>query len=167
MNQTQHLIDNARTWLANPKNATHPNRADIEADLRRLESREHTTASNHAGVGTDADMASQIVSLFAHHAGGAPRHQAAQVRTGAAPDTEAALAAQILSTAGINPRASSASTGHGLTSNATPEREPINRSAADLEAASIRSYLASPESIALGDVNRRQLEQRLAELEGH
>ena len=121
MNRTQHLIDNARTWLANPKNANHRNRADIEADLRRLESREHTTASNHAVVGTDADMASQIVSLFAHHTGAAPSHLAAQVRTGAAPDTEAALAAQILTTAGITPRAASASPGHGLTSNATPQ----------------------------------------------
>lgn len=166
MNQTQHLIDNARTWLANPKNATHLNRADIEADLRRLESPARTTASNHTGVGTDADMASQIVSLYAHHTGVAWNNQAAHGHTGAAPDTEAALAAQILTTAGITPRAASASTCPALTSNATPERKPINRSAADLEAASIRSYLASPESIALGDVNRRQLEQRLAELEG-
>lgn len=167
MNQTQHLIDNARTWLANPKNAIHPNRADIEASLRRLESREHTTVSSHAGVGTDADMASQIVALYAYHTAAARNNQAPQGHTGAAPDTEAALAAQILTTAGITPRAASASPGHGLTSNATPEREPINRSAADLEAAAIRSYLASPESIALGDVNRRQLEQRLAALEGH
>lgn len=163
--RTQHLIDNARTWLANPKNAAHPNRTDIEADLRHLEGRSQAAAARPPD--SDADMASQIVSLYAHHTAAARSNQAAQGRAGAAPGTEAGLAAQILSTAGINPSAASASAGHGLNSNATPEREPINRSAADLEAAAIRSYLASPESIALGDVNRRQLEHRLAELEGH
>lgn len=169
MNQTQHRIDNARSWLADPKNATHPNRADIETDLYRLEGRTHTTASHP--VGSDTDMASQIVALYNHHTA-ARNHQTVQGHTGtssAAADSETTLAAQILAAAGITPRGTTPDAGLGLTGTAapTPDREPTDRSAAELEAAAIRNYLASPDSIALAAVSRRQLEQRLIELEGH
>lgn len=74
MHQTQqHLIDNARAWLANPQNASHPNRAEVERDLCRLEGRTPTATARHAN--TEAALADGIVALYSQHIG-ADHHQA-------------------------------------------------------------------------------------------
>jgi hypothetical protein len=101
MNQTQQLIDDARAWLADPRNEAHPDRADIENHLHGLEGRPHSKASR--ADSTEADMALQIIALFNRadpggQACGSPG--LARTTQGTPADTEARVLAAIASSDG-------------------------------------------------------------------
>ncbi len=74
MNKTQYQIDSYRTWLANPKNASHPDRAEVERDLSRLEGRAPVGATD-ACTDPESALAAGIVALYSEHTG--PDHRQA------------------------------------------------------------------------------------------
>lgn len=78
------------TWLADPKNATHPDRASIQAELDRLQGR--TAASREQAASTAAAApAAQILAAVGITPSAPP----------AEPRTEAEAAAQILAAANL------------------------------------------------------------------
>lgn len=76
------------TWLADPRNATHPDRATIQAELDRLQGRP-TAGRAQATSAAVTDLAAQILAA----AGITPSAPPAE------PRTEAEVAAQILAAA--------------------------------------------------------------------
>lgn len=149
-------------WLGNPKNANHPDRAAIQAEHDRMSG---TTGRTPAASAED-QLAAEILATAAPLLAQRPP-EAKKATVSIDPDPEAAMAASILAVAGITPRSAQATHSATFGASGTDQaRQPVTASAAQLEAAAIRGFLASPESVSLSDASRRQYEQRLAELEG-
>lgn len=172
-------LETARAWLANPENARDRDYQRLASSLVSAEmaiervadlmgkmggatthsSRASTTARSPA-ASTEDQLAAEILTTAAPLL--AQRQAEAKTPT-AATDPETAMAASILATAGITPKAHNAAFGASGTDQA---RQPVTANAAKLEAAALRGFLASPESVSLSDASRREYEQRLSELEG-